>query len=42
MDKTALIVGVTGIVGKSLAEHLAANDWKVFGLLAARSRISQG
>ena len=32
MDKTALIVGVTGIVGKSLAEHLAANDWKVFGL----------
>lgn len=31
-NKTALIVGVTGIVGHSLAEHLLAKGWKTYGL----------
>ncbi|SDU29047.1 Nucleoside-diphosphate-sugar epimerase [Verrucomicrobium sp. GAS474] len=31
-DKTALIVGATGIVGHSLAEHLIAQGWRTFGL----------
>lgn len=32
MNRTALIVGTTGIVGASLAEHLVAKDWNVVGL----------
>jgi nucleoside-diphosphate-sugar epimerase len=32
MGKKALIVGVTGIVGTSLAEHLLSRGWEVFGL----------
>jgi nucleoside-diphosphate-sugar epimerase len=32
MGKTALVVGVTGIVGYNLAEHLRAEGWEVFGL----------
>lgn len=32
MDKVALIVGASGIVGTGLAEHLAAEGWQVFGL----------
>lgn len=32
MAKKALIVGVTGIVGTSLAEHLISNGWEVSGL----------
>lgn len=32
-NKTALVVGATGIVGLNLASHLAVqNDWKVYGL----------
>ncbi len=32
MTRTALIAGVTGIVGFNLAEHLAAKGWEVVGL----------
>jgi GDP-D-mannose dehydratase len=32
MGKKALIVGVTGIVGTSLAQHLLSRGWEVFGL----------
>lgn len=32
MDKIALIVGVTGIVGANLAEHLVTKGWNVVGL----------
>lgn len=32
MKKTALIAGVTGIVGANLAEHLVAKGWDVAGL----------
>jgi nucleoside-diphosphate-sugar epimerase len=31
-SKSALIVGTTGIVGQSLAEHLLAQGWHTFGL----------
>jgi nucleoside-diphosphate-sugar epimerase len=31
-QKTALIVGSTGIVGRNLAEQLIANGWRVYGL----------
>ncbi len=31
-EKTALIVGATGIVGHSLAEHLVRQGWKTFGV----------
>jgi nucleoside-diphosphate-sugar epimerase len=32
MDKTALIIGATGIVGSTLAEHLIASGWRTYGL----------
>jgi len=32
MARTALIVGVSGIVGNNLARHLLSKDWEVFGL----------
>jgi nucleoside-diphosphate-sugar epimerase len=32
MNKTALIIGSTGIVGTSLVEHLMAQGWKTIGL----------
>jgi nucleoside-diphosphate-sugar epimerase len=32
MERTALIVGATGIVGANLAEHLVQGGWKTFGL----------
>ena len=32
MSGTALIAGVSGIVGKSLAQHLVASGWSVHGL----------
>jgi len=39
-QKTALIVGSTGIVGLNLSHHLINNGWKVFGL--ARTPSSEG
>ncbi|MBH3411597.1 SDR family oxidoreductase, partial [Pseudomonas putida] len=32
MEKTALIAGVSGLVGNNLAQHLCSHGWKVFGL----------
>lgn len=40
-NKTALIVGSTGIVGTSLAEHLIAQGWQTFGL-ARKPRATEG
>ena len=35
----ALIVGVTGIVGIPLAEHLLAQKWKVYGISRSKSDL---
>jgi nucleoside-diphosphate-sugar epimerase len=40
-QKTALVVGSTGIVGLNLATHLAQQDWAVYGL-ARRAASSPG
>ena len=42
MSRTALIAGVTGIVGNSLAHHLLANDWQVYGLARRASNTIEG
>jgi nucleoside-diphosphate-sugar epimerase len=39
-QKTALVVGSTGIVGLNLAVHLAQQDWTVFGLARKPSASS--
>jgi nucleoside-diphosphate-sugar epimerase len=39
MAQTALVVGVSGIVGSATAAHLAAEGWNVLGL--ARRPIAQ-
>jgi hypothetical protein len=32
MASRALIVGVTGLIGSNLAEHLVSKGWKVYGI----------
>lgn len=32
MDKTALVVGASGIVGSNLSQELVSNDWATYGL----------
>jgi GDP-D-mannose dehydratase len=32
MTRSALVVGVSGIVGNNLAQHLLRQDWEVSGL----------
>src|SRR5882757_1454245 len=32
MTRRALIVGVTGLIGSNLAEHLISKNWEVFGI----------
>ena len=40
MDRTALVVGVTGIAGYNTAQALLASGWRVIGLSrTARSQI---
>jgi nucleoside-diphosphate-sugar epimerase len=40
--RTALIVGATGIVGHSLAEHLLAQGWQTYGLARRPSNDVEG
>ncbi|MDR5796032.1 SDR family oxidoreductase [Caballeronia sp. LZ008] len=43
MDKRALIIGATGIVGGNLADHLlASGDWHITGLSRGRSALRDG
>ncbi|SIO29669.1 NAD dependent epimerase/dehydratase family protein [Singulisphaera sp. GP187] len=42
MGKQALIVGATGIVGTSLAEHLLTRGWEVSGLSRRPSDAIKG
>jgi nucleoside-diphosphate-sugar epimerase len=42
MSRTALIAGVTGIVGNNLAQQLLANGWEVHGLARRPSNNIEG
>jgi nucleoside-diphosphate-sugar epimerase len=42
MDRTALIVGVSGIVGGALAQHLVERGWTVLGLARRPSKNVPG
>ncbi|WP_130835016.1 SDR family oxidoreductase [[Erwinia] mediterraneensis] len=42
MQKRALIVGVSGIIGSSLAERLIQQGWTVYGLSRGRSPVPAG
>jgi nucleoside-diphosphate-sugar epimerase len=42
MSRTALIAGVTGIVGINLAQHLLSNGWEVHGLARRASNNIEG
>ncbi|MDU4095417.1 MAG: NAD-dependent epimerase/dehydratase family protein, partial [Pantoea sp.] len=42
MNKKALIVGVSGVVGSALAEKLQADGWQVYGLSRGRSPVPEG
>ncbi len=42
MDRTALIAGVTGIVGNNLARQLLDTGWKVAGLARQPSDLPDG
>jgi nucleoside-diphosphate-sugar epimerase len=42
MQKQALIVGVSGVIGQALAEQLLGHGWKVYGLSRGRTPIPAG
>jgi nucleoside-diphosphate-sugar epimerase len=42
MQKRALIVGASGVIGTALSEHLLANDWTVTGLSRGRGTPTAG
>ncbi len=42
MNKKALIVGVSGVIGNALSEHLLADGWAVHGLSRGRTPVASG
>ena len=42
MEKKALIVGVSGVIGNALSEHLLADGWTVYGLSRGRTPVASG
>ena len=42
MQKTALIVGVSGVIGNALSEHLLGQGWTVYGLSRGRTPVASG
>ncbi|WP_437615835.1 SDR family oxidoreductase [Erwinia sp. V71] len=42
MQKQALIVGISGVIGRALAEKLQAEGWQVTGLSRGRGAIPEG
>jgi nucleoside-diphosphate-sugar epimerase len=42
MQKRALIVGASGVIGTALSEYLLANDWNVTGLSRGRGASTAG
>lgn len=42
MERHALIAGVSGIIGRHLAEHLIANDWAVTGISRHKHDLPKG
>ncbi|KAA1011196.1 SDR family oxidoreductase [Paraburkholderia panacisoli] len=40
MDKRALIIGASGIVGSNLADHLLSSGWQVAGVSRGRTPVS--
>ena len=42
MQKRALIVGASGVIGTALSEHLLAADWTVTGLSRGRGTLTAG
>lgn len=42
MEKKALIVGVSGVIGNALSEHLLSEGWTVHGLSRGRTPVASG
>ncbi len=42
MDRHALIAGVSGIIGRHLAEHLITNGWAVTGISRHKHDLPKG
>lgn len=42
MQKKALIVGISGVIGRALAEKLVHEGWQVYGLSRGRAAVPQG
>lgn len=42
MQNRALIVGVSGVIGNALSEHLLAEGWSVHGLSRGRTAVASG
>lgn len=42
MQKKALIVGISGVIGRALAEQLSKEGWQVYGLSRGRGEVPPG
>ena len=42
MQKQALIVGISGVIGRALAERLQSEGWQVTGLSRGRGATPDG
>jgi len=42
VQKTALIVGISGVIGRALAEQLTGEGWRVYGLSRGRGEVPAG
>jgi nucleoside-diphosphate-sugar epimerase len=42
MQKEALIVGISGVIGRALAQKLMQEGWKVSGLSRGRGAVPEG
>ena len=42
MNKHALIIGASGVIGSNLATHLLAQGWKVTGVSRGRTPVPAG
>ena len=42
MQKSALVVGASGVIGTALSEHLLAAGWRVHGLSRGRTPVAPG
>ena len=42
MSHQALVIGISGVIGRALSEHLLSQGWTVHGLSRGRTAVPEG